>query len=95
MENIRGHMLSCLMDSAENATEPECRSFLKKMEAIIFSDYRLIYKFTEECQSDIEKFQCGRLDMDSEVTVLELIKIISVQYFFMFRISFKYFKYLL
>lgn len=94
MENIRGHMLSCLMDSAENATEPECRSFLKKMEAIIFSDYRLIYKFTEECQSDIEKFQCGRLDMDSEVTVLELIKIISVQYFFMFCISFKYFKYL-
>lgn len=60
-------MLSCLMDFAENATEPECRSFLKKMEAIIFSDYRLIYRFTDECQSDIEKFQCGRLDMDSEV----------------------------
>lgn len=60
-------MLSCLMDFGENATEPECRSFLKKMEAIIFSDYRLIYKFTEECQSDIERFKCGRLEMDSEV----------------------------
>ncbi|XP_055943166.1 Golgi apparatus protein 1-like isoform X2 [Argiope bruennichi] len=66
LENERGQMLSCLMDFAENATEPECRSFLKKMEAIIFSDYRLIYKFTEECRSDIDQFQCGRLDMDSE-----------------------------
>ncbi|GIY71110.1 golgi apparatus protein 1 [Caerostris extrusa] len=54
------------MDFAENATEAECRSFLKKMEAIIFSDYRLIYKFTEECKSDIDRFQCGRLEMDSE-----------------------------
>ncbi|PRD28569.1 UNVERIFIED_CONTAM: Glg1 [Trichonephila clavipes] len=66
LENERGQLLSCLMDFTENATEPECRSFLKKMEAIIFSDYRLIYKFTEECKSDIDRFQCGRLDMDSE-----------------------------
>ncbi|XP_015923497.1 Golgi apparatus protein 1 [Parasteatoda tepidariorum] len=66
LENVKGHLLSCLMNAAENATEAECRAFLKKMEAIVFSDYRLIYKFTDECQSDIEKFQCGRLEMDSE-----------------------------
>lgn len=44
----------------------ECKSFLNKMELIIFSDYRLIHKFTDYCEQDIEKLKCGRLDMNSE-----------------------------
>lgn len=62
----RSQMLSCLIDYMENNTDAECRSFLKKMETIIFSDYRLIYKFTDACNSDINKFQCGRIDINSE-----------------------------
>ena len=34
---------------------------------MIFSDYRLIYKFAEDCGADIDKHQCGRLEDDDEV----------------------------
>lgn len=57
-----GYFLSCLMDNQENITHSSCRQFLTKMERIVFSDYRLIYKFTDACSQDIEKFHCGRLD---------------------------------
>ena len=36
------------------------------MELIIFSDYRLVHKFTEFCANDIEKLKCGRLEVSSE-----------------------------
>ncbi|XP_064467389.1 Golgi apparatus protein 1-like [Ornithodoros turicata] len=57
----RGQMLACLMDHADNASDTACRTFLNHMEVLVFSDYRLIYKFTEECDADIQKFHCGRL----------------------------------
>ncbi|XP_076374077.1 Golgi apparatus protein 1 [Tachypleus tridentatus] len=63
---IRGHMLSCLIDHIDNATETDCHYFLNKMEIIIFSDYRLIYKFAEACDKDIQKLKCGRLESNSD-----------------------------
>lgn len=33
---------------------------------MIFSDYRLIYNFIGDCQNDIQKFACGRLERDQE-----------------------------
>ena len=35
---------------------------------MIFSDYRMVYKFAEECGPDIDKHQCGRLEDDDEVS---------------------------
>ena len=40
---------------------PECLMFLNKVGSILFSDYHLVYKFTDKCQADISKFRCGRL----------------------------------
>lgn len=57
-----GQLLSCLMDYQENITNPQCKQFLTKMESIVFADYRLIYQFTDRCESDIIKFKCGRMD---------------------------------
>ncbi|GAB6030494.1 hypothetical protein CHUAL_007357 [Chamberlinius hualienensis] len=57
-----GHLLSCLMDAQDNITNPRCKQFLTKMESIVFSDYRLIYKFADACDKDIQKFRCGRLE---------------------------------
>lgn len=57
-----GHLVSCLLDNGNDAVTLECRKLLKKMEKLVFSDYRLVYKFTESCGEDIRKTECGRLD---------------------------------
>ena len=31
------------------------------MEAVVFSDYRLIGEFVAKCQSDIDELECGRV----------------------------------
>ena len=45
----------------------QCKTFLVKVGSIVFSDYRLIERFTNECSDDITKFNCGRLADDDEV----------------------------
>ena len=60
------NLLSCLMERLDTETDIECKSFLTKMEIIIFSDYRLIHKFTDFCAKDIEDLKCGRIDMNSQ-----------------------------
>ncbi|OQR79285.1 Golgi apparatus protein 1-like, partial [Tropilaelaps mercedesae] len=62
-----GNMLLCLLEHAENATDADCHTLLYRMETVVFSDYRLIQRFAEECNDDIEKFRCGRLSSDSKV----------------------------
>ena len=54
-------VIPCLIEHIDNVTNANCRAFLKRMESIVFSDYRLIYKFADKCGSDITKFTCGRL----------------------------------
>lgn len=61
-----GFLLSCLLGHRENITLDQCKIFLKNVAALIFSDYRLISNFQEDCNSDIEKLQCGRLEKDSD-----------------------------
>ena len=45
----------------------QCKTFLIKIGSIIFSDYRLLERFTAACRDDITKFSCGRLDTEEEV----------------------------
>ena len=45
-----------------------CADFLENLSVMIFSDYRMIYKFAEDCGADIDKHQCGRLEDDDEVS---------------------------
>ncbi|VEL34138.1 unnamed protein product [Protopolystoma xenopodis] len=45
-------------------THKECRRHLNYIGEIIFSDYRLVYKFIDSCHEDIEHYKCGRLSMD-------------------------------
>ncbi|XP_037558857.1 Golgi apparatus protein 1 [Dermacentor silvarum] len=62
----KGQLLACLIDHSENATEPECHTFLERMQSVVFSDYRLVYKFTDACDSDIDRFTCGRIPKISD-----------------------------
>ncbi|XP_029837305.3 Golgi apparatus protein 1 [Ixodes scapularis] len=62
----KGQLLACLMDHSENATDQQCRGLLSRMESVVFSDYRLVYRFTEECGEDINRLNCGRISKDPE-----------------------------
>ena len=39
---------------------------MTKMEAIFFSDFRLISHFLDDCATDVNKFQCGRIPTEDE-----------------------------
>ena len=54
-------IIPCMIENIDNVTSQNCKAFLKRMETIVFSDFRLVYKFSERCQADIDRLQCGRL----------------------------------
>lgn len=55
-------ILSCLIDRITDETNFGCKAYLKEMQLIIFSDYRLVHKLTNQCETHIKQFKCGRLD---------------------------------
>ncbi|KAL3859182.1 hypothetical protein ACJMK2_009412 [Sinanodonta woodiana] len=62
----QGMKIPCLVEHLdEPKISPNCRQYLTRMAAIVFSDYRLIYKFADVCKDDISKTDCGRVK-DSE-----------------------------
>ena len=65
LPDSHGHLIPCLIEHLDNFTmtaNDRCQSFLSRLKPVVFSDYRIIYKFSEACQSDIEKLKCGRMD---------------------------------
>ena len=40
-----------------------------KMQAIFFSDFRLISHFLEDCATDVNMFKCGRIPTEDEEEV--------------------------
>ncbi|KAM7332474.1 hypothetical protein ACRRTK_009182 [Alexandromys fortis] len=57
----KGYMVSCLVDHRGNITEYQCHQYITKMTAIIFSDYRLICGFMDDCKNDINTLKCGSI----------------------------------
>ncbi|KAK3085351.1 hypothetical protein FSP39_001959 [Pinctada imbricata] len=55
-----GHIIPCLIENMDNVTG-KCRTYLEKMASIVFSDYRLIYRFVDNCEKDINTLKCGRV----------------------------------
>lgn len=60
LEKGKGLIIPCLVDNIENVTG-SCRTYLEKMARIVFSDFRLIYHFVDQCSVDIEQLKCGRI----------------------------------
>ena len=59
-------MVPCLLEVRHNVTENKCKNFLTKMQAVYFSDYRLIKGFVDACQKDVQKYKCGRIEQKDE-----------------------------
>ncbi|XP_077982397.1 Golgi apparatus protein 1-like [Glandiceps talaboti] len=62
MEKGKGLVIPCLLEHKQNITHQQCRQYLTKMATIIFSDYRLINGFYDQCMNDIKDFGCGAMD---------------------------------
>lgn len=69
LDERKSFIIPCLIDHVENVTNSQCKEFLHKMEAIVFSDYRLVYRFVESCEDDILRLKCGRLTDDDDAKV--------------------------
>lgn len=61
-----GRLIICLYENLKNITQPSCRYFINQLQAVIFTDWRLIENFGKSCETDITKLECGRLDDENE-----------------------------
>ena len=53
---------SCLIAHDQEIESAACRKLINKVKPLIFSDYRLIENFQVDCQDEIEKYKCGRVN---------------------------------
>ncbi|XP_029697019.1 Golgi apparatus protein 1 isoform X2 [Takifugu rubripes] len=58
----KGYLMSCLVDHRGNISDYECRKYITKMTGIVFSDYRLICGFMDNCREDINTLLCGSVN---------------------------------
>lgn len=53
-------LVTCIIENKDKISNLRCQGLVTKLEGVIFSDYELIERFADKCQSDIGRFQCGR-----------------------------------
>ncbi|KAJ3597170.1 hypothetical protein NHX12_003570 [Muraenolepis orangiensis] len=78
-ERGRGYLVSCLVDHRGNITEYQCNQYITKMTSIVFSDFRLICGFMDQCRQDINNLHCGSIttgdkDLHSQGEVIECLE---------------------
>lgn len=57
-----GHTISCMIDKLNQIKNERCRQYLLRLAAIVFSDFRYVKHMVEDCQTEIQKFKCGRVE---------------------------------
>lgn len=64
--------MNCLVEHRQKIKDPKCRTFINKMAAVVFSDYRLIKGFYDSCVDDVRKLNCGQLSQPEDKVKLFL-----------------------
>ncbi|XP_067052995.1 Golgi apparatus protein 1-like [Acropora muricata] len=64
--NKQGKIIACLLEHRENLTTASCKHMMTKMQAIVFSNYRLIENFLDDCANDVKERRCGRLQTEGD-----------------------------
>lgn len=59
--NKHGAYLSCLIDQREKVKTPQCITYIQRLEWIAFSDFRIITPFSSDCENDIKRFKCDKV----------------------------------
>ncbi|XP_063847233.1 LOW QUALITY PROTEIN: Golgi apparatus protein 1-like [Scylla paramamosain] len=57
-----GHTISCMTEKLNEIKNERCRQYLLRLAAIVFSDYRYVKNMVDNCQEEIQKFKCGRVE---------------------------------
>ena len=70
VDSENGHLTACLIDNKDDVQEEMCKTFLTNVAALVFSDYHLINNFVQDCEADIQKYECGRLEKESKTQSL-------------------------
>lgn len=52
----------CIVDNKENIHGDDCFKTVDRLENVVFQDFRLLPTFLQECEEDIKKLKCGRID---------------------------------
>jgi len=60
-DKIPGDYLSCLIDKRETVRDPDCITYIQRLEWIAFSDFRILTPFKTDCAKDIKQFNCDSL----------------------------------
>uniref|UniRef100_A0A1B6KZZ0 Golgi apparatus protein 1 n=1 Tax=Graphocephala atropunctata TaxID=36148 RepID=A0A1B6KZZ0_9HEMI len=61
------NLLMYVLDNINLIKAPECRLMVQRIGLVAFSDFRIISHFTDSCEPDIQRFQCGRMGMDKRM----------------------------
>lgn len=67
------NLLMKLLDNVNNMKSPQCRLLVQRIGLVAFSDFRIIAHFTNICENDIQRFQCGRIGLDKMVSLLQYL----------------------
>ncbi|XP_015126768.1 Golgi apparatus protein 1 [Diachasma alloeum] len=74
-----GAYLACLIEKRESVKNPQCSDFIQRLEFVAFSDFRIITPMVNDCQSDIDKFKCGRIQPHRDISQGQMISCLQAQ----------------
>ena len=57
-----GDVVPCLVENKDGIKNTRCKHVVNKLAQIMFSDYRLLKDFYQDCKEDVAKFECGMQD---------------------------------
>lgn len=63
-----GTYLACIIDKREQIKSPQCLEYVQRLEWVAFSDFKIVTHFDSDCETEIEKFKCGRIQPYKEIS---------------------------
>lgn len=63
-----GSYLACLIEKRESVKKPTCSEYIQRLEYVAFGDFKIFTPMVADCQSDIDKYRCGRIQPHREIS---------------------------
>lgn len=70
-----GELVPCLVENKDQIQNKRCKHIINKLAQILFTDYRLLKHFYQECDEDVKKFKCGRIDEKEEGVSITFVNV--------------------
>jgi len=80
VERHKGLVIPCMIYYMDNVTSSRCSELLERLEPLVFSNYHLIYKFADDCGTDIKTLRCGRTDDDDDGGKVRTLHVLILGY---------------